>query len=132
MEREQRLQALMNTDNFMKRFKMELNQVKEGYIDLRVAIKEDMLRMGEIVNGGVILGLFDIAGALTIFTIDGVINGFTISLNTNFMRSLSGNYARIISESKSHGKTHAFIHLNMYNDEGENTAVANGVWGIYR
>ncbi|MGP6206663.1 PaaI family thioesterase [Cuniculiplasma sp. SKW3] len=132
MEREERLRALIDNDNFMKRFKIELLETKEGYVDFKILIEENMLRMGEIVNGGIILGLFDIAGALTIFTLEGVVNGFTISLNTNFMRSLSGNYARVVSELKSHGKTHAFIHMNMYNDEGENTAVANGVWGIYR
>lgn len=132
MEREERLRALIENDNFMKTFDIDLVQIKQGYVELEVKIKESMLRMGDIVNGGIILGLFDIAGSLTIFTIDGVVNGFTISMNTSFMRSLSGKKVRIVSEAKSHGKSHAFIHMNMYNDENENTAVANGVWGIYR
>ncbi|MCL4345921.1 MAG: PaaI family thioesterase [Candidatus Thermoplasmatota archaeon] len=132
MDREGRLRTLMENDNFMKHFNMKIIESREGYLEIRVEIVEDMLRMGEIVNGGIILGLFDIAGSLTIFTIDGVVNGFTISMNTSFMRSLSGSYARIVSESKSHGRSHAFIHMNMFNDEDENTAVANGVWGIYR
>ena len=50
MDREGRLRTLMENDNFMKHFNMKIIESREGYLEIRVEIVEDMLRMGFIIH----------------------------------------------------------------------------------
>lgn len=127
-----RSKILLESDNFMKNFKIDILSEKQGEITLKILLEDRFMRIGDVVNGGIIAGLFDISGALSVFTLPEVLNAFTLSLNISFLIPLKGEYCTITSRVKKEGGKHAFIDIAM-DDPMENTvATAHGIWAIKR
>jgi uncharacterized protein (TIGR00369 family) len=127
-----RLNFLINNDNFMKNFHIEVEEERPGFTKILISITENMMRIGNVVNGGVIAGLYDISGALTVFTIADVMNSFTISLNVNFVETLSGAYCRINSKILKQGKRHFFLNMEILDEKQNVTSTGSGIWAVVR
>ena len=132
MSPESRLRTLIESDNFMKNFKIDILSEKNGEVKLKIILEDRFMRMGDVVNAGIIAGLFDISGALSVFTIPDVFNAFTLSLNVTFLTPLTGDYCIITSRVNREGGRHAFIEMSI-DDQSDNTvATAHGIWAISR
>ncbi len=132
MDTNSRLNTLINSDNYMKTFQIEVLNETPGTVSLKVMLEDRHMRSGNVVNGGIMAGLFDIAGALSIFTIPEVMNAFTISLNVNFLEPLSGEYCILKSSIRRVGGKHAFIEMENIDKNGKVAATAHGIWAIVR
>ena len=132
MQEIERIREIMKKDNYMGKFHLELEEADRGRIKLKAHLNETMMRAGDMVNGGAIMSLFDFSGSLSIFTLEGVLNGFTISFNCDFLKPLQGKYAIVDAIVDTSGKSHAFIKMDMHDSNGKKVAYAHGIWVIYR
>ncbi|MHB1507903.1 MAG: PaaI family thioesterase [Cuniculiplasma sp.] len=132
MEISERIKEIMKRDNYMSRFHLELEEAESGRIKLKAHLYPTLMRSGDMVNGGAIMSLFDFSGSLSIFTLEGVLNGFTISFNCDFLKPLLGSYAIVDAVVDTSGKSHAFIKMDMHDDNGRKVAYAHGIWVVYR
>lgn len=132
MDTMSRIAALMENDPYIRQFGITISHMAKGQIDLSLQIKESMMRIGNIVHGGVIAGLMDIAGSLCIFTHEGIANGFTINLSINYLSMLQGHILSIHASTEREGKGHLFISMYMEDERNQKVASATGVWKVMR
>ncbi len=132
MELKNRVELLAKSDPFNRQFNIKFINVNRGNLKGEIQLTELMKRQGNVIHGGFLAGLVDIAGSLCIFTFEEVMNGFTISMNVNYLNTLTGSMASFESTAERAGKRHIFMDIGIWDENNVKVVSANGIWSVVK
>ena len=89
---------IFQLDGFLKDIAVSSIRLSTGYAEIEIPLEPNLLRVGEIMNGGAIMALGDAVGGISVMTNEGVQNEFTVNLNANFLKQISTGPVKFISE----------------------------------
>lgn len=124
--------AIIQNDGFLKNIDIKILKLEEGDIELEVPLKENLLRIGGIMNGAAIMTVSDTAGALCALTGEGVINEVTISISFNFARAVKKGPVKVRGKMSRNGRNIAYCKIETYDGDGVLCAEAIGNWYVTR
>jgi len=126
------LDSVISMDGFLKGFNIKVKSVEEGKLELLVELTPDVMRVGDIMNGGAVMAICDAAGGLVMFSSKGVINEVTINMSTNFLRPIRKGPVLFRSVASKIGKNIGFSNVDVMDGDGIICAQATGSWNLYR
>ncbi|BAB60473.1 hypothetical protein [Thermoplasma volcanium GSS1] len=126
------LKNLFSLDGFLKTIQFEPEYIREGEISIIVPLRNNLLRIGEIMNGGAVMAISDAIGGLSAMTYPGIVNQVTVSFNTEFMRPIAKGPVRFISRVDRIGKSIAYVEVLVYDGENLLSSKSTGVYFLYR
>ena len=110
---------------------VELVLDEEKGVELWLDVREDHLREGRIVHGGVMMSLLDMAMATTVArTLKEGERTVSVTINTEFMRPFSSGRLVARARLERRGRTMGFPVGELVDAEGKMIARATGVWAI--
>lgn len=107
----------------------EVNALERGYIELKVAVKDFMLRTSGIVNGGVLAALADSAAGYALSTMDESLPFLlTVEFKINFLMAAQGDLILASGRVLKNGKTLGVAQSDLYMvHSGEKIQVATAL-----
>ena len=126
----EQIQHLLQTDNYLSGIEIDVVEASKGYVEFSVPLKEGLLRLGDIMNGGAIATIFDAAGGMAVFTLEHGKNQVTTNLNSNFLRPVASGPVKVTAKVIKPGKRLAFVRMELFDANGELCAEATGSWYI--
>ncbi|MEM0128164.1 MAG: PaaI family thioesterase [Thermoplasmatales archaeon] len=124
------IEELVNKDPFMNYIGVRTRIVEPGRAEAILDIEEKHLRLGGILNGGVISSLVDIAGGAAILSLTEK-NQVTINLDINFLAPISKSPAKSVGTVVKSGKTIYVAKVEIFDGNGKLCAYATGSWFIF-
>ncbi len=125
------LKNIFKMDGFLKDISKSICDVHEGYIEIEVPIRDNVMRVGGIMNGGAIMSISDAIGGLSMMTYGDVINQVTVNLNTDFIKPVKNGPARFICKVERKGKTLGYSKIEVFDSNMDLCAVSIGVYFLY-
>ncbi len=125
------LKNIFKMDGFLKDVVINVRDVREGYIEIEVPVKDNVMRIGGIMNGGAIMSISDAIGGLSMMTYGDVVNQVTVSLNTDFIKPVKYGPARFICSVEKKGKTLGYSKIEVFDSNSELCAASSGVYFLY-
>ncbi|HLH85484.1 MAG TPA: PaaI family thioesterase [Thermoplasmataceae archaeon] len=129
---EKLLQDILNADRFLFQFHITVTRAEPGFLELSLPVSENLMRPGDIMNGGAIMAVMDAAGGLCSLTTGDVANEVTVSLTCSFLRPVPGGMVHVAVKLLKRGGSLDFCRIEMTDERGEILAEANGVWKVTR
>ncbi|MEM0158697.1 MAG: PaaI family thioesterase [Thermoplasmataceae archaeon] len=129
---EQILQQLIESDRFLSSFPIRVLKAANGFLQLSLDVTENLMRPGQVMNGGAIMSVMDAAGGLCAFTSGDITNEVTVSMTCNFLRPVQSGTVTVTARTIRRGGTLNFCTIEMVSGSGELLAEASGVWRITR
>ncbi|MCL4314924.1 MAG: PaaI family thioesterase [Candidatus Thermoplasmatota archaeon] len=126
------INKILETDPFLKPLRMKVVSRTEYEIVIEMPFTETVKRIGEIMNGGAIMTLADVAGGFSLLFDRDVLNQVTINLSINFIRPISNGPVIARGKKLRSGKTVGFSEVDIYDGSGKLCAKANGSWYLFR
>lgn len=123
---------MQHLDGFLKDCNITVNSVSEGKAAISVELTDDVRRLGGIMNGGAILTFCDFAGALSIMSLQDVMNNFTVSMNADFLEMVDRGPVLFEACVEKEGKNLAFVGIRVMNPDGKLCARVHGIWKLIR
>ena len=120
------LKKFENIPGFITHNNMELVDVNEKSVTLKVNIKEESLNPYGIVHGGLLFSLAD-----TAMGVAARVNGrsaVTTTANITYIKQAKGEYIKAVTETIKSGKTMIHLQAKVYNDKDELVALANSTY----
>lgn len=126
------INQVLATDPFLKPLGMKVVSRTEEEIVIEMPFTETVKRIGDIMNGGAIMTLADVAGGFSLLFDRDVINQVTINLSTNFIRPISSGPVVARGKKLRSGTTIGYSEVDIYDGSGKLCAKANGSWYLFR
>ena len=123
---------IFQLDGFLKDIAVSSIRLSTGYAEIEVPLEPNLLRVGEIMNGGAIMALGDAVGGISVMTNEGVQNEFTVNLNANFLKQISTGPVKFISRTDRIGGKLAFCSIEVVDGNRQLCATMIGSWYIVR
>jgi len=123
---------IFQLDGFLRNINVSDIQLSRGHAEIEIPLEKNLLRVGEIMNGGAIMALSDAVGGISVMTNEGVQNEFTVSLNVNFLRQISTGPVKFIATTDRIGGKLAFCRIEVVDGNQELCATSIGTWYIVR
>ena len=122
------IKQIIEADPFLKYIGIKVMTLKEGYCKISLDFRDELTRLGGILNGGVIATLADAAGGCSVLTLNDGSNQVTVKLDVSFLKPM--NNGPIVAEAKvtKSGKHLSFAEIEMFDGNGALCATASGVW----
>ncbi len=128
----EQLTQILKMDNFLKNFDVDIVEAVPGFLKLRFPLKDNLLRPGEIMNGGAIMSILDAAGGLSVMTYGDALDEFTVNMTTNFLVPVRSGPVVATSRVAKGGNRIYFVKMKLYDGKGNLCAYATGNWLIRR
>jgi len=128
----EQLAQILQLDNFLKNFNIDIVEAFPGFLKLKLSLGKNLLRPGNIMNGGAIMSILDAAGGLSVMTYGDAIDEFTVNMTTNFLLPVRDGPVIATSKVEKGGKTIYFVKMKLYDGKGNLCAYATGNWMIRR
>jgi uncharacterized protein (TIGR00369 family) len=125
------LEGLVNKDPFMNYLGIKTKILEEGKAEAVLNLEDMHMRLGNIVNGGVICAMVDIAGGAAVLSVNKK-NQVTTDLHVNFLNPISKSPARAIGEVLKRGKNICVGKVEVFDGDGKLCAYATGSWFIFK
>ncbi|MEL9914648.1 MAG: PaaI family thioesterase [Thermoplasmatales archaeon] len=125
------IEELINRDPFINYVGIKTRIVEPGKAEAILDIQEKHLRLGGILNGGVISTLVDTAGGAATLSLSER-NQVTINLDINFLAPISKSPAKAIGTVIKTGKTIYVARVEIFDGDGKLCAYATGSWFIFK
>jgi len=126
------LNEYVSSDPLYSFIGLEVLEVGDGYAKARFPYKQEILRRGGVVNGGVIMTVIDFTIGLSVMTINDGLDQFTAELKVNFMEPLKKgpftSEARVIRM----GRHLAIGEGQIIDADGRVCAKGLGTWFVVR
>lgn len=130
MDDQEIMEQLINRDAFMNYIGIKTKITGEGKAESTLNLDEKHMRLGNIVNGGVICAMVDIAGGSAVLSV-GKRNQVTTNLDINFLRPLAKSPAKAVGQVVRKGKNICFARVEVFDGDGTLCAYATGSWFIF-
>jgi uncharacterized protein (TIGR00369 family) len=124
------MEQLVNRDPFVNCVGIKTRILDEGSAESTLNLENKHMRLGNIVNGGVICALVDIAGGTAVLSVSKR-NQVTTNLDINFLYPLSKSPARAVGKVIRKGKNICVVKVEVFDGEGKLCAYATGSWFIF-
>jgi uncharacterized protein (TIGR00369 family) len=124
------VEELINKDPFMNYLGVKTKIIEPGKAEAVLDIEEKHLRLGGIMNGGVISSMVDIAGGAAILSVTQR-NQVTINLNINFLSPISKSPARAVGSVLRKGRNICVARVEIFDGDGKLCTYATGSWFIF-
>jgi acyl-CoA thioesterase len=124
------IEHLVNRDPFANSIGIKSKILEEGKAECTLNLEEKHMRLGHIVNGGVICALVDMAGGTAVLSISKK-NQVTTNLDINFLRPIAKSPARAVGEIVKKGRNICVVKVEVFDGEGKLCAYATGSWYIF-
>lgn len=124
--------GLKEMDGFLKSHDISILSVSSGKSRVSVELTSNLMRFGDIMNGGAILSFCDFAGALSTLSLEGVNNNMTISLNADFLDAVRTGPVTFEANVDKEGKNIAFVSIKVMDSDGRLCSMVNGIWKLFR
>jgi uncharacterized protein (TIGR00369 family) len=119
-------------DGFLRDIKISEIHLTEGYAEVVLPLEDNLLRLGNIMNGGAIMAIGDAVGGICVMTSEGVMNEFTVNFHASFLRQISTGPVKFTARAEKNGKSLAFCHIEALDGNGEVCATLSGTWYVVR
>ncbi|MCY0852341.1 MAG: PaaI family thioesterase [Thermoplasma acidophilum] len=126
------LKKIFAMDGFLRNIEFEVSYISDGSIEIKVPLKENLMRVGDIMNGGAIMAISDAIGGLTVMTYGSVINQVTVNFNTEFIRPIGTGPVIFRSSMVRIGKNIAYVDVAAIDGNGQLCSKSMGTYYIYR
>jgi uncharacterized protein (TIGR00369 family) len=124
------IEQLINKDPFVNYLGIKTKILGEGNAESTLVLENKHMRLGNIVNGGVICSLVDIAGGTAVLSISKK-NQVTTNLDVNFLAPLSKSPAKAVGQIIRKGKNICVVKVEVFDGDGKLCAYATGSWFIF-
>ncbi len=117
---------IQNTTNFLSYNKMNIDLIKDNYVQMSLDITDETLNNCQIVHGGLLFSLADAAMSLAAKT-----NGketVTISANINYLKAVQGKKVKAVASLIKKGKATSYYKCQIFNDEDVLCATVTGIY----
>ena len=122
------LKELIESDPFLKYVSIHVIEMENGYAKLSMEFRNEITRIGNMVNGGAIATLADAAGGASVLSLMEGKNQVTVTLNIEFLEPIMEGpvvaEARVIRK----GKHLVFSEIDIFDGKKKLCAHANGIW----
>ncbi|WMT45670.1 MAG: PaaI family thioesterase [Cuniculiplasma divulgatum] len=125
------ISQILKMDNYLANMQIEVVEAHQGHVEFRVPLMKNMMRIGDIANGGATMTLLDAAGGMAVFTLVEGSNQVTVNLNTNFIRKIDKGPLKVTADVVRKGRNIAFARMEITDSEGKLCADATGTWYIF-
>ncbi len=125
------MEHLVNKDPYSSLLGIKSKIIDDGKSESTLILEEKHMRLGNIVHGGVICSLVDMAGGTAVLSI-GKKNQVTTNLDINFLRPISKSPARAVGQVIRKGKNICVAKVEVFDGEGKLCAYATGSWYIFK
>lgn len=119
-------------DGFLKDIHVSDIRLSEGYVEVELPLEDNLLRVGNVMNGGAIMSVGDAVGGISVMTGEGVLNEFTVDFNANFLRRISKGPVTVSARTSKNGGRLAFCKIEVKDGDGELCATMAGTWYVMR
>ncbi|PYB68949.1 esterase [Thermoplasma sp. Kam2015] len=126
------LKKIFAMDGFLKNIEFEVSYIREGSIEISVPLRENLMRIGNIMNGGAIMAISDAVGGLTVLTYGSVLNQVTVNFSTEFIRPIGIGPVVFRSNMVRIGKNIAYVDVEALDGKGDLCSKSMGTYYIYR
>ncbi|MGP6219910.1 PaaI family thioesterase [Caldiplasma sukawensis] len=128
----QRTEHLIKAEKFASRKNINVVLAEPDHTVIKVEMDEELLRVGNILNGGLACYFMDLCGALSVFSNEEILNAVTVSLDTKFMDTVKGDHFIVESWVKKKGGKLFFVEIVIKDSENKKCISASGIWNVYR
>ncbi|HEU0229604.1 MAG TPA: PaaI family thioesterase [Burkholderiaceae bacterium] len=114
---------------FLEWLGVELTAWSEGYAEMRLAMTPNLSNRSARAHGGVLCTLLDsVAGYAGLYAPPGAprLSGLTLSLTTNFLHSVDGNFLIAKGYVERRGRSIYFSRAEVWQDDTQLLATAMG------
>ncbi|MCL4342726.1 MAG: PaaI family thioesterase [Candidatus Thermoplasmatota archaeon] len=126
------INELLANDKFIRPMEMKVVSRTEEEIVIEMPFSDGVKRFGDIMNGGAIMTLADVAGGFSLLFDEDVVNQVTINMSTNFIRPISRGPITARGKKLRSGKIIGYSEVTIYDGDGSLCAIANGSWYLYK
>lgn len=113
----ERVQFILDNDQVIKLFGMELEEASEGYVKISVSVKDNFLNAHNIAHGALIFALADVAFAIAVNSVTDAV-GVQWSFNS-FRAAMPGEKITAECELTHRGKSLMVVDYRVTNDGGK-------------
>lgn len=128
----QRTEHLIKAEKFASRKNISVVLAEHDHTVIKVEMEDELLRIGNILNGGLACYFMDLCGALSVFSDEEILNAVTVSLDTKFMNAVKGEHFIVESWVKKKGGKLFFVDIVIKDAENKLCISASGIWNVYR
>lgn len=120
MDKQELIKIANNRSSFNKHNGIKVVDIGDDFCVVEGELKDESMNPWGMAHGGFVYSLCDVAaGALVSKT---ECRGVTLSANMQYLRPSVGKKLRAEGKLLKRGKTVAFVHTDVYNNEGVHTA----------
>ena len=113
----ERLHEIIKAIPFVQLLGLELENIERGTATLRLELRDELLRNGGIIHGGVIASLIDSASAFAVMSqLEPGKSTTTIDLTIQYLRPLTRGVARAHARVLRAGRRVAVVSVDVTND----------------
>jgi uncharacterized protein (TIGR00369 family) len=124
--------SVLKTDGFLRSFKLLNSQITPESVQILVDLTDNLLRVGNIMNGGAIATIMDFVGGLVVMNDESIINEVTTNLSIDFISPVARGPITVEARIIKRGKTLAYVHIDLYDSDHVLCSTALGTWFIFR
>jgi len=119
-------------EELYKLIEVKILELNEGKAKLIFPYSPKILRRGNIVNGGIILAVMDLAIGLAVMSVNHGIDQLTTELKVNFLEPLKNGPFSCIAKVIRIGRTLAIGEAEIYDNDNKLCAKGIGTWYIVK
>jgi uncharacterized domain 1 len=125
------IEKLIMNDPFINYLGIKVRILGDGKAEATVDFKKELMRSGDIMNGGAIASLIDTAGGTAVLTLSKS-NQVTVNLNLNFLKAIDNGPVKAVAEVTKPGNRIFYVDVKVYDGKSNMCAHATGVWYAFR
>ncbi len=125
------IEELIQKDPFINYLGLKVKVLGEGKAEATVDLKNELMRTGDIMNGGAIASIIDTAGGTAVLTLSKS-NQVTVNLNINYLKAIGNGPVRAVAEVTRPGNRVYYVDIKVYDGNNELCAHATGVWYAFK
>ncbi len=123
---------ILNNDGFLKSFSLNSVTISEETVEISIDLTPNLLRVGDIMNGGATCTLMDFAGGLVVMNDQSIFNEVTTNLSVEFLNPVSKGPVIVQARVVKRGKTLVYVEIDLLDGDRKICSKGLGTWFVFR
>ncbi|SMD31027.1 PaaI family thioesterase [Picrophilus oshimae] len=124
------LNKLMEHDKLFNYMNIRFTRVSRGHVELEFPISENVVRVGNVLHGGMIMTAMDYTGGFTCMTVASGMDQVTQEIKINFLAPMAKSPFKFIGDIIKEGRTAIVVEIRAYDSEKKLCAIGLGTWYV--
>ncbi len=124
------LNSMMRNDRLFNYMGIKFTKVSSGHVELEFPISENVIRVGNVLHGGMIMTAMDYTGGFTCMTVASGMDQVTQELKINFLAPMAKSPFRFVGDIIKNGRTAIVVEIKAYDSENKLCAIGIGTWYV--